>query len=215
MSRVEKPSGPNLDAAYDLKSPDDSRRLYRDWAETYDQQFAAESGYRFPEVAARGYLAEEGAWPAIDVGCGTGLVAEFLPESAIIDGLDISPEMLAQARSKGRYRALVEADLTKPLAAIADGSYDGLISSGTFTHGHVGPEALHELLRILRRGALVVLTANETYMAKTDFRSVLDGLVAQGRVTIPTYQAERIYAPDKAPDGHDADMGQLITFTRL
>lgn len=216
MSGSPDDETPSVDAAYELSSPDDNRRLYADWADTYDSTYVDVTGYRFPEVAAKAYVAEAGMWPAVDIGCGTGLVADHLPKSAVIDGLDISPEMLAVARAKGRYRALVEADLTKPLTAIGDGEYQGLISSGTFTHGHVGPEVLGELLRILRRGALVTLTANSTYMAKTDFRGALDALVNSAKISVPTFAVERIYTPGGTPPaGHEDETGELISFTRL
>ena len=39
---------PRLDAAYSLKTPADSRRLYRDWASTYDDDFAARMDYQMP-----------------------------------------------------------------------------------------------------------------------------------------------------------------------
>lgn len=37
---------PDLDAAYALETPDDSRRLYADWAQTYDTSFAKDADYR-------------------------------------------------------------------------------------------------------------------------------------------------------------------------
>jgi SAM-dependent methyltransferase len=50
---------------------------------------------------------------AADLGCGTGRTGAWLQRHGIaaIDGVDLTPEMLAVARSKGVYRRLVEADL--------------------------------------------------------------------------------------------------------
>ena len=53
---MPKPSEPSLDGAYALETPEDNRRLYRDWAKDYDQDFAARSGYRFARLIARAYL---------------------------------------------------------------------------------------------------------------------------------------------------------------
>ena len=51
--------------------------------------------------------------------------------------------MLDVAQTKGIYRALFAGDLTARLP-VDDGTYAGIVSSGTFTNGHVGPE--HPLL---------------------------------------------------------------------
>jgi SAM-dependent methyltransferase len=47
-------------------------------------------------------VVEQGAGPALDVGCGTGrTLLDFLAQGLDIDGLDNSPEMLALCRAKG------------------------------------------------------------------------------------------------------------------
>jgi len=93
-AKVIEDKTPDLEAAYSLETPDDNRRLYRDWAQTYDSDFAERSGYRSARLTAQAYLEAGGTWPLLDAGCGTGLVAESLPAGAVIDGIDISPEML-------------------------------------------------------------------------------------------------------------------------
>lgn len=41
------------------------------------------------------------------------------------------------------------------------------MSVGTFTHGHVGPEAIHEVVRIVRPGGVIALGIRHllTYLA--------------------------------------------------
>ena len=69
---------PRLDAAYSLKTPADSRRLYRDWASTYDDDFAARMDYQMPARIAAVFAAS-GEGPVLDIGAGTGpLVAGIL-----------------------------------------------------------------------------------------------------------------------------------------
>ncbi|MEM9031995.1 MAG: class I SAM-dependent methyltransferase, partial [Pseudomonadota bacterium] len=151
----------------------------------------------------------------LDAGCGTGLVAASLPSGIEVDGIDLSPDMLAVAGQRDRYRALIEADLTSALP-FENETYRGLVSSGTFTHGHVGPEALQELLRCLTSGAIAALSTNATYMEKTGFRDSLVTLAASGRIGDLELSEERIYAdPDGAPEGHGEDMGFIVTFRRL
>lgn len=150
---------PDLDAAYALKTPEDSVRLYRDWAGSYDTDFAARLDYRLPEATAAAFAEGGGAGPVLDVGAGTGLLGAALRERGIgpVDGLDISSEMLEAAAQKGDYRRLVQADLTRALP-LDHGAYAGITSSGTFTHGHVGPEALEGLMQIAAPGALFALS---------------------------------------------------------
>ncbi len=206
---------PDLEAAYDLDSPDANRRLYRNWAATYDEDFAQRSGYRFARLIAEAFLDAGGEGPVLDAGCGTGLVAEHLPEALKIDGIDLSAEMLAVARRKGRYAKLVEADLTQPLP-FPDAVYAGLTSAGTFTHGHVGPEALDELLRVLRPGAICAITGNQVFFEAAGFRQAFAKLADAGTISTPSLREVRIYEPDAAPPaGHENDLGYIIVFTRL
>jgi ubiquinone/menaquinone biosynthesis C-methylase UbiE len=144
----------DLDDAYALKTPEDSAALYRDFAATYDEGFVADTGYVYPREVARVFLEQAGPndRPVLNIGAGTGLLAERLG-GIETDGIDISSEMLEALAAKGLYRNRIVADLTKPLE-IAGDSYGGLVSSGTFTHGHVGPEALDELLLVAKSGAL-------------------------------------------------------------
>ena len=206
---------PSLDSAYALETPEDNLRLYRAWAETYDADFVEGTSYRFPKVVTRAYLDAGGGWPCLDVGCGTGALARHFPEGAVIDGIDLSPEMLAVAARSGLYRTLMEANLKEPLA-LPDAAYAGLVSSGTFTHGHVGPEALPELVRVLSSGALAVITVRPEVWTTTRFDDAFEALTGNRLVTTPGITEERIYAdPARAPEGHGDDTGYIVTFRRL
>lgn len=202
---------PTLNAAYDLKSPDDSRRLYGDWADTYDDGFAQAQGYRLPRMVALIFAeAAIGMGPVLDVGAGTGLLAQNIPMRAAleIDGIDISPAMLAQAQAKGIYRKLFEADLTKSLD-IADGTYGAIVSSGTFTHGHVGPDALDELLRIARSGAVFVLAINATHFEARGFAAKFAAIAPQ--IHDVQHREVRIY-DDTADAPHRDDTASIAIF---
>lgn len=171
---------PDLQTAYALKkTPEDSVRLYREWAESYDQTFAERMDYIFPEVLARDFAATARAEdaPVLDVGAGTGLVGAALARLGDwpLEALDISAEMLDVAMAKGVYRAQHLGDLTGRLP-LEDGRFGAVLSSGTFTHGHVGPDALDELLRVARPGALFMLGVNGAFFAKAGFADKLDSL---------------------------------------
>jgi SAM-dependent methyltransferase len=205
---------PGLDAAYALDGQDAVKRLYAKWAETYDSGFADASGYTPARRIAAGFVAAGGRGPVLDAGCGTGLVAAHLPDDLEIDGIDISPDMLAVARRKGRYRRLIEADLTQTLP-LPDAAYRGLVSAGTFTHGHVGPEAIHELLRVLAPGSVAAIALNTAFADAAGFPGVLDALVVRETITRPTVEEGRIYEGSAPPAGHEDDTGRWVVFTRL
>ena len=203
----------DLDRAYEIHGPEDARKLYGDWAATYDESFGAGWNYVAPRRIAETYLAQmkSGDLPLLDIGAGTGLVAEHL-RGVETDALDISPEMLARAERKGLYRHLMTSDLTGPLD-ITDQRYGGVISCGTFTHGHVGPECLPELIRITRPGALFVCgTIAEVYDGMR-FGSALAGLVSDGLIDPVRFRTIEIYQDATHP--HAGDAGLVMLFRRL
>ena len=169
----EKPAPKiTLKNAYSLETAQDSVELYDKWAETYDDSFAKENDYNTPDLIAELYAdrTTDKDAPVLDIGAGTGLVAEGLlkRDVAIVDAFDISEAMLKVADRKGLYRALILGDLNQKLD-IADASYGGFTSTGTFTHGHVGPDAIDGLIRIARPGALFVLGIKEDIYENAGF----------------------------------------------
>ena len=137
------PKNPDLESAYALETPEDNIRLYRSWAKTYDDDFAKDSDYILHEHVARQFANVGGFGPVLDVGAGTGLCGAALQARGIepIDGTDISQDMLDISASKGIYRSVFTGDLLAGLDVKAE-SYQGAVSSGTFTHGHVGPDGI-------------------------------------------------------------------------
>ena len=105
------------DEAYSLKTPEDSKKLYKKWAKTYDKDFALNSNYISPKKISSYFnkYSRKTDFPILDVGAGTGLVGELLfrNNKKEIIGIDISLEMLNQAKLKGCYSELIEADITK------------------------------------------------------------------------------------------------------
>ncbi len=181
--------------AFALDGPEGNRQLYASWADSYESEFMETTGYIYhrhvAEVFCHNFVPEQGSG-VLDVGCGTGVLGQELRRLGVktIDGLDISPEMLTQARSKldttgPIYRHLVEADLTGPIT-IASDSYAGVVSSGAFTHGHLGPEALYEVFRVAAPGARCAIGVNSAHFDQFGFRAFLDGLA--GDSVISSYE---------------------------
>jgi SAM-dependent methyltransferase len=202
----------DLDNAYRIDGPGDARRMYGDWAPTYDESFGTAWGYIAPrEIAAILRAATQPTAEILDIGAGTGLVAEHL-RGLTVDALDITPEMLEIARPKALYRRLILGDLTQTLD-IPDDSYDAIISCGTFTHGHVGPECLPELLRITKPGAVFACGTIAAVLDGAGFGSALARLVAHGRITPVIWHDIPIY--EGADHPHKDDRGLVMVFRTL
>jgi ubiquinone/menaquinone biosynthesis C-methylase UbiE len=168
---------PSLQNAYDLKSPDDNVELYSAWAETYDNDFIEDMQYKLHFSVAEEFVLNGGNGLILDVGAGTGALAQALLQRAkfSIEATDISKEMLKVANSKRIYQRSFLSDLTKKIP-VDNSSYDGVVSSGTFTHGHVGPSAMDELVRVTKAGGLVTISVNEKHWIALDFESKIDRL---------------------------------------
>ncbi|MFN0115360.1 MAG: class I SAM-dependent DNA methyltransferase [Paracoccaceae bacterium] len=202
----------SLDSAYAIRTPEDSVRHYGAWAVTYETDFAERMDWVMPRLVVGLYRSLGGAGPVLDAGAGTGLLGVELAKDGVgpVDGIDISTEMLAVARGKGVYRNLSAADLTRPLA-IGDGIYGGCVSSGTFTHGHVGTEAFDELLRVMRPGAVFAGSIHPGVYEAKGFAAAFAAFGSRiGDLALhPVFG----FGP-KAQGDHARDPGLIVCFTR-
>jgi len=105
----------------------------------------------------------------LDSGCGTGLVGIELKKNGYsnIEGIDFSQSML-DLIPKGIYKKIKKVDLNKPLNFKAN-IYDVVICVGAFTYGHVKPQALNKLIKIIKNGGLICFTINEGIYEKYGF----------------------------------------------
>jgi ubiquinone/menaquinone biosynthesis C-methylase UbiE len=172
-----------LDRVFAATSTEELRKLYDEWAQTYDSDMA-EHEFTAPRLVAEAVARalklnhlpnkEEslGKTTIADAGCGTGLVGVELAKlgAKAIDGLDLSQGMLDVASKTGAYRNFRIVDLTARLP-IVDGTYDAVTCCGTFTHGHLGPEPLAELLRVVKTSGVVVATVLESHWQEKGFES--------------------------------------------
>ena len=169
-----------FDKAYELKTTDETRRHYADWAEVYDLEVGEEKGYRQPARCAAALKAAGLALdaPILDVGCGTGLSGKALRAAGFshVDGCDLSPEMLERARASGAYRRLFEADLNRPPLDAADGQYGAATCVGVFSFGHVMPDAIDDICRVLRPGGYLVIGLNDHFYEEGRFPAKLAAL---------------------------------------
>ncbi len=215
-----------LDDAYGLDTVDDARRLYRDWAATYDSEFVDLNGYvygrRVAETMVEHFDNSGGKEAPVvcDVGCGTGIVGVELTTRGewIIDGLDLSIEMLDVAANKvdgnglAVYRNLIQVDLTE-VSDLATESYDCVVSSGLFTYGHLGPEVVPAIVDLTRRGGLVVLGVNREFYAQAGFGQMFESLSQEREISDLAMIDIEIYTD--APEGHEGSLASVVIFNRL
>ncbi|UAB88685.1 class I SAM-dependent methyltransferase [Ruegeria sp. SCSIO 43209] len=204
---------PDLHAAYSLKSPEENKRLYAEWAGEYDDSFAALEDYQLHIHTARAFVGAGGQGPVLDVGAGTGLCGAILAGLGVgpIDATDISAEMLDEAMRKDIYRDAIEADLNQGLP-VPRGSYAGVVSSGTFTHGHLGPEVLPALLRVARHGAQFALSINAKHFEALGFADTFRRLEADQIRDLSLTQV-RIYG-DLAAGPNKDDVALIALFEK-
>jgi ubiquinone/menaquinone biosynthesis C-methylase UbiE len=199
------------DDAYSLKTPEDSKKLYKKWAQTYDDDFALSSNYLSPKKISSFFNkhSRNTDTPILDVGAGTGLVGELLYKTGNkkIIGIDISSEMLEQAKLKGCYSSLIEADITKKIP-LKNNSIGAVVSAGTFTHGHVGADALDELLRITKPGGLFVLSVNSKIFIKGGFQEKF--LIIKNKISSPIFNEFNAHGEHK-----DKKFNEIIIFASI
>ncbi|KAF1361413.1 S-adenosyl-L-methionine-dependent methyltransferase [Lizonia empirigonia] len=190
---MDTEESPYLDRVFAATSTEESRRLYDEWAATYDSDMQIHD-FTAPRLVAErvasglklNHLHRDPSQVLkdlriIDAGCGTGTVGTELAKMGAddIDGLDISGGMLQIARKSGAYKNLKTADLTKRLE-FEDGEFDALVCCGTFTHGHLGPEPLAEFVRIVKSGGVVVATVLDSHWVEKGFEAEVERLTKAG-----------------------------------
>ena len=195
-----------LARAYALRGndPEETLRLYSDWAETYDQTMLGGLSYRSPQrIAALAAVTEVRRDARIlDVGCGTGLLASCLRARGFnrVDGLDYSAPMLAVAQREGRIDEVFLRDLNERLEMEAK-CYDLLASTGTFTHGHVEAGCLPELLKLLVPGGRLICTVHRDIWDEGGFANGLQALTEARVAMVRSREAGCLFADEDEPSG--------------
>lgn len=189
----------HLGAVYAASDPVQVAQAYDKWAETYEAEMR-NAGYRHPSVALA-LLARHlprGAGPILDAGAGTGMVGEWMgivgyPE---VEALDISAGMLAVAARKGIYTKLHNLALGGALP-FESGAYAAVLCTGVFTTGHVGADALAELVRITKTDGVIVATVKGTVW-EGGFAAEVARLTGKGLLTLTEETAPYVSMPGEA-----------------
>ncbi|MEN1729585.1 MAG: methyltransferase domain-containing protein, partial [Pseudomonadota bacterium] len=158
--------------------------LFDDYADEFESHLTEELGYRIPEEMAERLLDYQADLSRVlDLGCGTGLMAEALADRfEKMDGVDLSPRMLKQARASGRYASLSQNDVVNYLRK-ADQRWSTVLAADVLVYvGELEP-LVEPLAKRLESGGWfafsIELSAGETCLldpATGRFRHHPDGV---------------------------------------
>jgi predicted TPR repeat methyltransferase len=117
--------------------------LFDEYAERFDEHLLGALRYRGHEILVQTLqrVAPQRRFErALDLGCGTGLCGPLLKAMAAqVDGVDLAPQMLEQARRRGVYDQLVQADVVEHLRSTGT-RYDLMAAADVFTYfGDIEP----------------------------------------------------------------------------
>lgn len=200
-----------LENAYRLETPADNVNYYRAFSETYDEAFAGALGFALPRHVAerfRELWTDNGL--IADVGCGTGLLGEELRDQSLtIHGLDISSEMLTVAERRGVYSELHVLDLAADVGELRH-RYRAVVSSGTFTHGHLGTDAFLNTIELGSANCLFVLSINRNHYKALGFQDALQKLDTADKIQALELREVDIY--DKGNHAHSGDRALIVSF---
>ena len=147
-------------------SPGYVRALFDGYAPRFDEHLVGGLHYRGPqllfEAVRRATEARRRPFRfrhALDLGCGTGLMARAFAEAAtVIEGVDLSPGMLAAAARTGLYARLHEGDLATFLATRPEEEADLVLAADVFVYvAALGPVFL-DVRRVLEPNGLFAFT---------------------------------------------------------
>jgi SAM-dependent methyltransferase len=138
---------------------------YGEWVATYEQ--TVQDAMDIALLDALSAVPWQSIERAADLGCGTGRTGAWLRSKGVrsIDGVDLTPEMLAVARSRNIYQRLVEADVTA--TGLQAEAYDLVVSSLVDEHLPDLQPFYREAHRLARPGGFLVVVAYHPHFIMT------------------------------------------------
>lgn len=183
---MNKETGRFLDSAYGLAGGESTGEFYRKWAKSYDEEVQSE-GYITPQRCATtlASAAADSAQPILDLGCGSGLSGAALREAGfrVIDGIDMSPEMLELAKARGIYRRMTLHDLSQPLP-MPRGTVANIAAVGVISPGHAPHAAIDHAIDVLPPGGVLVFSLNDHALAEPAYEGRVHAHVDSGSVEL-------------------------------
>ena len=138
------------------------KELFDGYAARFENELVGNLHYRAPEIL-HALFAPQVALGAkldiVDLGCGTGLGgAAFRGLARRLDGIDLSPRMIEQARARGIYQDLTVGELVAGLRACEPARYDLALATDVLVYlGDLAP-LFGAVVRVLRPGGWFLFT---------------------------------------------------------
>jgi len=172
--------------SHKIEDKEKLKEYYKNWSTTYDNDVQS-CEYNGPETITNILTRNFNIYGSniLDVGCGTGLLADYLNKDKyqlLIDGVDISNEMIKIASERNYYHnlSLVDVfDITTP----QNKKYDYAVSAGMFTHNHVGPKAIENILNYLENDGVFIFTVRNSFIKKENFQEFIVDLLKRGKIS--------------------------------
>jgi predicted TPR repeat methyltransferase len=142
------------------------RGLFDQYAERFDADVVETLGYCGPEVLAdalaRVLGPASGALDVLDLGCGTGLAGRALrPFARRLEGVDLSPNMIAKAQARDIYDELLIGDMVAATAKSA-AAWDLIVAADALAYlGDLGP-LFANVCRALKAGGAFAALVEES-----------------------------------------------------
>jgi predicted TPR repeat methyltransferase len=148
--------------------------LFDGYAAGFDQHLQQALHYDAPQVLVQ-RIASQGRRfrHALDVGCGTGIAGPLLrPLAERLTGIDLSANMLDQARALDVYDALEHADALEFLAA-ATGPFDCVLAADVFIYVGALSPVFGALAARMPSGGAFAFTVEESTQGELELRPTL------------------------------------------
>ncbi len=120
-----------------------------------------------------------------DMGCGTGLVGQYLKERGFkkVVGVDASKGMLGKAAEKNSYSELKELFLGLPDTFPREyhNRFDAITAAGILAEGHLDNKVFDEMLLSLKTGGYAIFATRTMYLTQYSYGDRIRELTEQGK----------------------------------
>jgi len=177
----------------DAAPADYVRATFDGFARDFDERLVNVFDYHVPKAIARAIDRvrpfEPRSADVLDLGCGTGLSgAELAGVAKRMVGVDLSAAMLREARARGCYRDLAEAEVLAWMRAATAEQFDVIVAADVLVYfGDLGP-IFEQAARLLRAGGLFAFSVEVSRAA--DWRLQDSGRYAQSAAYIERLASE-------------------------
>lgn len=159
--------------------------IYAEWAMTYDADLTA-AGYESPRRVAEAIRKFRTPGTTIlDFGCITGLSGLVLQAVGFkhIDGVEISPKMLALAKQRDAYNSVWQGKLGE-ITDVKRSQYQVIIAAGVISLGAAPPETLNLIIDHLDKGGMAGFSFNDPTVEDGSYDAILNSEILDRRVKV-------------------------------